>query len=78
MKLLSISSLVCNEFNKFNFTGGCMLDSLYHNDNKIALNSNFGVKHKDFVIMFTAFLWMQLHNITICKPLVIYLFNTWH
>ena len=32
--LLSISSLFCNEFNKFNNTKARMLDPIYHNLNQ--------------------------------------------
>ena len=45
--LLSILSLFCNEFNKFNNTGAQMLDSIYQ-DIKITLNSHFGRENGRF------------------------------
>ena len=54
--LLSILSLFCNEFYKFNNTRARMLDSIYHMTN--TLKSDFWRKKRDnFVIMYTALLW---------------------
>ena len=42
--LASILSLFHNKFNKFNYTGALMLDSIYHMTLKLLKNHIFGVK----------------------------------
>ena len=39
-----ILSLFCNTFNKFNYTGAQMLDSIYHMTLKLLKNHIFGFK----------------------------------
>ena len=45
---MSVLSLVCNKFNKFNNTGERMLDSIYHMTLKLLKNHIFGVKLSRF------------------------------
>ena len=49
--LLSILSLFRNEFNKFNNTGGRMLDYIYHMTLKILKNCIFGLKTSRFSLI---------------------------
>ena len=62
--LLSILSLFCNKFNKFNNTGARMLDSIYHMTLKLPKNSIFGVKTEDFAIFYATLKWMSLRYVT--------------
>ena len=55
--LPSISSLLRNEFNKFNNTTARMLDSIYHMKLKLLKNQIFGVKNIKILPCFT-----QLYN----------------
>ena len=56
--LPSILSLFRNKFNKFNYTGARMLDSIYHMTLRLLLNLISGIKKLyNFVIMNATLLW---------------------
>ena len=66
--LLSILSLFCNKFKKFNNTGARMLDSIYHI--KIIFMKTLGICHMPDVKSV-----ISLRFPKICKLLVVYLFQ---
>ena len=49
--LMSILSLIRNNFNKFNNTRARMLDSIYHMTLRLLWNLTFGLKRYNFVII---------------------------
>ena len=62
--LPSILSLFCNDFNKFNYTGAQMFNSIYHITLKLIKNRIFGVKTQDFAIFYATSKWMTLRKVT--------------
>ena len=78
MKLFEHFMLVCNEFNKLNYTGACMLDSIYHMTITFFEIEFWSENIKILSLCKQHSCGCSLNNITICKPLVIFLFYTWH
>ena len=71
--LLSILSLFCNKFDKFNNTEARMLDSIYHMTMKLLKNCILGMKTSRFCCLLTQ-CYNGCHNIMLInlKPLVVY------
>ena len=59
-----ILSLFLNSFNKFNNTGGRMLDSIYYMTSKILKNHIFWLENVRFPLFLHNVIWTSLHNVT--------------
>ena len=77
--LLSILSLLRNDFNKFNNTGARMLDWIFHRKLKLFTNIIFGKKTLRFChLLLTVVIDALLHNLQTTNGLSIYFMAVYH